>query len=254
VRALVLGGGGEAGIAWEIGVLYALGPAALDVDLIVGTSAGGRVAARLLNGETPREAYERQMAPVPAAPSGGPAGPPDGQVAALFGSFMSMSPDEAVTKFGALARTATTAMSEEEWVAKVAAELPARSWPATRLAITAVDVDSGERAVFDSDSGVDLAAALAASCAVPGVLPPVTLNGRRYMDGGMRRSNNADLAADHDEIVLIDPFHEGAVLPNTRLITPSPAALAAFTANPLDPATRAPSARAGYEQMRLSLP
>ncbi|GAB3869956.1 patatin-like phospholipase family protein [Kibdelosporangium lantanae] len=247
MRALVLGGGGEAGIAWEIGVLHALGPAVLDVDLVVGTSAGGRVAAALLNGETTRQAYERQLAPVPAAPSGGPGGPGDGQLAALFGSFMTMSLDEAAAKFGALARTSTTAMSEEEWVAKVAAELPARSWPTTRLAIAVIDVDSGERAVFDDNSGV----ALAASCSVPGVLPPVTLNGRRYMDGGMRRSNNADLAAGYDEVVLIDPFHRGAVPSNTRLITPSPEALAAFTANPLDPATRAPSARAGYAQMTL---
>jgi NTE family protein len=250
VKALVLGGGGEAGIAWEIGVLYGLGPAVLDVDLIVGTSAGGRVAAALLNGETLQEAYERQFAPVPPAPSGAAAGPGGEQLAALFGSFMAMTPDEAATKFGALARTATTAMSEEEWVAKVGAELGTREWPKTKLAITTVDVETGHRVVFDNDSGVDLAAALAASCAVPGVLPAITLNGRRYMDGGMRRSDNADVAAGYDEILQIVPFHDGVKLPNTRLITPSPEALASFSANPLDPTTRAPSARAGYDQSK----
>jgi NTE family protein len=246
MRALVLGGGGVAGIAWETGVLYGLGPSALDVDLIVGTSAGSAVAASLGSGVPLAEAYERQLN-APVTPAAAPTGD---AMRTLFSAFMTMSPDEAVGKFRELAKNTKTALSEEEWVAQMATGLPARTWPARRIALTTVDVESGERVVFDNDSGVDLAAAVAASCSVPGVFPPVTINGRRYMDGGLRRSNNTDLAEGYDEILVITPFHDGVRPPNARVITPDAASLAAFTTNPLDPATRAPSARAGYAQAK----
>ena len=115
--------------------------------------------------------------------------------------------------------------------------------------------------VFTRDSGVALVDAVAASCAVPGIWPPVTINGRRYIDGGVRSSTNADLAAGSDRILAIipsladqpDPFSrpEGEI----ELLKPAAvlavyadaASAAAFGTNPLSPATRGPAARAGRE-------
>src|SRR5690348_17427060 len=53
---------------------------------------------------------------------------------------------------------------------------------------------SGEFAVFDSAGDASLVDAVGASCAVPGLWPPVTIGERRFMDGGMRTVANADLA------------------------------------------------------------
>jgi NTE family protein len=116
---------------------------------------------------------------------------------------------------------------------------------------------------FDASSGVDLVDAVGASCAVPGVWPPVTINGRRLMDGGMRSPANADLAAGYDRVVVVAPITQGlrpmpSALDQARelarscqavaLVTPDAAAVAAFGRNLLDPRTRAPSARAGHAQ------
>jgi NTE family protein len=44
---------------------------------------------------------------------------------------------------------------------------------------------------------------VASSSAVPGLYPPVTIDGRRYMDGGMRSMTNADLARGYDTVILV---------------------------------------------------
>src|ERR1700678_2418082 len=57
-RALVFGGGGSAGNAWEIGVIAGLFDAGLDVtkaDLIIGTSAGSTAAAQISSPTQPAE-------------------------------------------------------------------------------------------------------------------------------------------------------------------------------------------------------
>ena len=64
---------------------------------------------------------------------------------------------------------------------------------------------TGDR-VFDTASRVGLVDAVAASSAVPGIWRPVTIGGRRYMDGGMRAMDNADLAADAKRVVMVSPF------------------------------------------------
>jgi NTE family protein len=113
-----------------------------------------------------------------------------------------------------------------------------------------VDAHTGETRVFDRDSGVDLVSAVAASCAVPGVYPTVTIEGRQYMDGGARSTTNADLVAEYDEILVIAPIPDALRLPNARVITPDAASSAAIGPNVLDATTRIPSAHAGRAQGR----
>ena len=69
--------------------------------------------------------------------------------------------------------------------------LPGDAWP-PGLAVATVAIDDGEFVIWSERSGVPLSRAVAASCAGPGVFPPVEIDGRRYIDGGMRSPTNAD--------------------------------------------------------------
>ncbi|MER7457759.1 patatin-like phospholipase family protein [Micromonospora sp. NPDC126480] len=262
-RALVLGGGGVTGVAWEWGVLAGLaerGVALTAADLVVGTSAGSVVGAQLCSGMPVREAYERQLRPA------------GGEVAARLGlpvlarlvwaGGLTRDPAVARARIGAMAVAARTP-SEASRRAVIEARLPARDWPARRLLVTAVDVATGEFVVFDADGGVSLVDAVGASCAVPGVWPPVTVGARRFMDGGMRSAANADLAAGAQRVVVLAPM-AAAFGPMPRLsaqvaalraagarvavVMPDAAARAAIGRNVLDPARRAGAARAGWAQ------
>jgi len=245
LRALVLGGGGIAGIAWETGILYGLGDDVLDVDLIIGTSAGSAVAAAVTSGVPLAELFERQLTPVPE--NAGNSGPPLDRLIEIFTAAQGLPPEQGRRKLGELALSADT-MPEDVWKARIGSGLPSHEWPSRHIATVAVDTETGEYRIFDRNSGVDLLSAVAASCAVPGVYPPVTIDGKRYMDGGMRTATNADLVADYDEILVIAPIPDALNLPNARVITPDTGSRSAMTANPLDPATRAPSAHAGLVQ------
>jgi NTE family protein len=262
-RALVLGGGGITGIAWEWGVLAGLADAGVrlgDADLVVGTSAGSVVGAQVAHGLDPRERYEAQLTP------------PDGEIAAVLGRGLmlrfafamigSRTPQRVRQRMGRLATHTATKDSEADRIAVIESRLPVKEWPERRLLITAVDTETGGFRAFDRDAGVPLVMAVAASCAVPGVWPPVTINGRRYMDGGVRSSANADLAAGYDRVVVLAPIPGGfASVPSAAaqvtqlsrdgaatLVVPDPAALKAFGGNVLDPAARAAAARAGLAQ------
>jgi NTE family protein len=263
-RALVLGAGGEAGIAWEVGLLAGLAERGTDLttaDLVVGTSAGAGVAARASSGVSLAALYEKQLAPV------------DGEIVVRMGpraiagflwavGLARRNPARARVRLGRMAVRARTGSAAGRR-AVIAARLGTHDWPAGHLLITAVDADTGELATFDSGSGVDLVDAVGASCAVPGVWPPVTINGRRWMDGGMRSPANADLAAGYDRVVVVAPIMRGMrPMPSVpdqvaelcrsvqavAMVAPDAAAVAAFGRNMLDPRTRAPSARAGYAQ------
>jgi NTE family protein len=263
-RALVLGGGGLAGIGWEWGILAGLAEAGVrlgDADLVVGTSAGSVVGAQIAHGADPQERYEAQLAP------------PDGEIAAAFGRKTmlrwglamvgSRSPQRIRQRIGKLARTATTEATEAERIAVIGSRLPVTEWPAgTKLLITAVDTETGAFKAFGRDDGVPLVTAVASSCAVPGVWPPVTIDGKRYMDGGMRSSANADLADGYDRVIVIAPVASGfGPMPSPRrqveelrresevaLVTPDADAVNAFGSNLLDPAVRAAAAQAGRAQ------
>ncbi|WP_091056953.1 patatin-like phospholipase family protein [Micromonospora humi] len=262
-RALVLGGGGVTGVAWELGVLAGLAARGLpldEADLVVGTSAGSVVGAQVRSGTPLAELYEAQLRPprdeLPARLGLG--------VLARWAWAGSWGRDaaRARARVGAMALSARTP-SEQSRRAVIAARLPSSQWPAARLLVTAVDAASGEFVVFDADAGVPLVDAVGASCAVPGVWPPVTIGARRYVDGGVRSPVNADLAAGYGQVVVLAPT-VAAVGPAPRLpaqvaalreagarvavVSPDRAARTAIGRNVLDPARRAASARAGFAQ------
>ncbi len=240
--------------------LAGLGVDLTDADLVVGTSAGSVVGADVRSGISPAELYAAQLAPRR-----------DSEVADRIGlrwiagltwtMVRSRDPARARARIGRMALAAKT-MPEQERRKVFAAGLAAQEWPARRLLITAVDAESGEFRAFDAASGAGLVDAVAASCAVPGIWPPVTIGGRRYIDGGMRSPANVDLAAGHERVVVIAPLPRGfgrmtgvatqvAALgdgPQVAVIEPDQAALKAIGRNVLNPARRAPAARAGHAQ------
>ena len=134
-------------------------------------------------------------------------------------------------------------------------------WPDRDLRVTAVEAESGAFVAFDKDSGIDLVHAVAASCAVPLVWPAVTIDGKHYLDGGMRSTANVDLATGADAIVVLAPIPQvfsrdmsiKAQLARTgarrsAVITPDKQALTDIGRNVLDPAKRADAARTGLRQ------
>ena len=263
--ALVLGGGGITGIAWEIGVLAGLAEAGTDLsgaDLVVGTSAGSVVGAQLTSGAGLEAMYGRQLEPSTAE-----------KVArmtrsdlARYGWAMIVSRGRDVEfrrRVGALALAAEKAgltPPEQERLDVIGARLAGAGWPQRDLRITAVDAGTGDFRVFDRDAGVPLLHAVAASCAVPGVYPPVTIDGRRYVDGGMRSAANADLAQGYDRLVVLAPIPRGVgpmasvdaqvtgMVSRVAVVSPDEGSRTAIGRNVLDPAARAPSAKAGRAQ------
>ena len=146
----------------------------------------------------------------------------------------------------------------------IAQRLPSHDWPDRDLRITAIDIGTGELVAFDGTSGVELVDAVAASCAVPGAWPPVTIGERRYMDGGVGSTMNLETGRRLRRRRRAGAVGQGAPSP----FGPDPAvevdafrgrslgvfadddSLTAFGPNPLDPACREPSARAGRAQGR----
>lgn len=261
--ALVLGGGGITGIAWELGILAGLAEAGVDLtaaDMVVGTSAGSVVGAQVANGLPLAELYAAQLEP-PDAELGGRMS----RIAALKLVPPYALPGSGRTKLARVGRVALAAHApgsvDREGV--IRSRLPVQGWPDRDLRITAVDATSGEFTVFTPDSGVDLVAAVAASCAVPTVWPPVAIDGRTYMDGGMRSTANVDVAAGAERVVVLAPLPRSIskktsiraqverVAPRAwSVVTPDAEALASFGRNLLDPARRAVAAEAGLRQSR----
>lgn len=263
-RALVLGGGGSGGIGWLAGLLYGLSEAGVDLsdaDVVIGTSAGASVGAQLL--EIPlREVYERQLAE-PRRELAGRLGA-GAILRYAWATLTSRSPEAFGRKIGRLALAARTPDPAARR-AVIESRLISPHWPDRPLRLTAVDTATGELRAFDRDSGVPLVDAVAASCAVPGAWPPVALDGRRWMDGGIHSTANVHLAAGYERVVVLAPVPRGGgplAAPSAQaarlaargaritVVAPSATAKRAFGRNPLDPAVRAESARAGREQAK----
>jgi NTE family protein len=279
-RALVLGGGGSTGNAWLIGVIAGLFDAGLDVttaDLTIGTSAGSTAAAQIA-GVTPTELLAAILAAAPQQRTG-PIGSDRGRVpirsAADHMERMSKiiaSAEDAADmrrRMGAAALDMDSASDgswQTQWRATVAARLPSQRWPQRTVLITAVDAHTGEPVVFDRHSGVDLADAVAASCASSF---PYRIGDNRYIDGGYRRNENADLAAGYRRVLVLSPFGGRSLAPldwgmqlaaqvdelrargsRVETIFPDSNSEHMFGANAMDLSLRPPAARAGYDQGR----
>ena len=263
--ALVLGGGGITGIAWEIGLLAGLAEAGTDLtgaDLVVGTSAGSVVGAQVTSGRDLEALYEQQLGPSSTEK-------PARLSRASFAHFawaMLRSRGREVDfrrRIGAVALAAEKARltpTEEARLEVIGARLEGAQWPDRDLRITAVDAHTGEFHALDRNSGVTLLQAVAASCAVPGVYPPVTIGDRRYVDGGIRSAANADLAQGCDRLVVLAPIPRGigpiasvdaqvsGMVCRVAVISPDTDSRTAIGPNVLDPASRAGTARAGRAQ------
>jgi NTE family protein len=255
-RALVLGGGGLAGIAWEIGILARLATLgvdlAADADLVVGTSAGASVGALVASAVGYDTLIDTQRIPADQTKERVPEFDLNLmlEIFSLMGSEQD-DPAAARRRIGELALAAET-VTEAERRDIIASRLPSEKWPIRPLAITAVDTATGDRITFDRESGVSLVDAVAASCAVPGIWPPVTVGGRRYIDGGIYSVTNVELAEGHARIVVLCPvaMGPGATAPGDGPLTvmADAGSLEAFGPNLLDPASRGPAMDAGMRQ------
>lgn len=277
-RALVLGGGGSTGNAWLIGVIAGLFDAGLDVaeaDVVIGTSAGSTAAAQIA-GATPTELLAAILAAAPQQRTG-PVGSDGGRVPIRTaadhmertGRIIAAAEDAADMRrrMGAAALdmdAVSDGSGQTRWRATVAARLPSQRWPQRAVLVTAVDAHTGEPVVFDRHGGVDLVDAVAASCASGFAY---RIGDNRYIDGGYRRNENADLAAGYRRVLVLSPFggrtrtplewgmHLAAQVDELRArgsrvetIFPDSNSEHMFGANAMDLSLRPPAARAGYNQ------
>jgi NTE family protein len=271
-RALVLGGGGSVGIAWETGLAAGLAEEGIDLrlaDKIVGTSAGSFVGAELAAGRAPAVMRARvtESAQARTEQSSSANALPVPDLTKLMEFMMRVPSSEAEAlklraEIGAYALEAQT-MPEEACVGFFAsvADTP---WPA-KYSCTAVDAIDGRFVVFDQSTGTSLARGVASSCSVPGLFPPITVNGRRYVDGGMRSATNFDLAEGFERVIAVAVIPAGAAAfmaaridpelallrrggSHVELITPDAASLEAFGLNLMDASRQIPAMEAGVKQ------
>lgn len=279
-RALVLAGGGAAGNAWELGFIAGAFDAGVDVteaDLIIGTSAGSTVAAQITSGARPPELYAAVLAEVLQPPAAGTASDrgraPNSSGPnylhwsnKIIGSAEDASDMRRRMGAAALEMGAADGSSQTRWRDIVAARLSSRHWPAQPVLIAAVDARTGSPVVFDRHSGIDVVDAVAASTSA---MLPYRIGENRYINGGYRRSENADLAAGCGWVLVLSPFGGRSRMPlewgmdlatqvdelraggsRVKTVFPDAGAGDVFNANALDPSTRPPAARGGYDQGR----
>lgn len=176
-------------------------------DAVIGTSAGSVVGFTAASGGDLTAATSLVGGSDQPPPSTPPPAAADAQqqVDQLIASLSEAAEnpdraDEIRAEMGRMALSAAT-ISEEQWLGMFSTFAGA-DWPAV-FSCTAVSTFDGSFRVWDKASGVDPQLAIASSCAVPGVFPPVTIGDARWMDGGGRDILNADVAAGHDVVLAV---------------------------------------------------
>lgn len=210
-RTVVLGGGGTVGVAWQTGLLAGLREAGVDLaeaSSIVGTSAGSLVGALLAGGRDVTDALAVLAAVGQKLDFDSLAAGSESFLSASREAGLAADPRQALRAIGSAAREATTTLTEDDYLGLLGT-LDGVAWP-TGFRCTAIDTGTGELVVWGQESGVPLRHAVAASCVVPMLFPAVTINGDRYMDGGIVSHLNATAAPPSDVLVVVSCLPLGA--------------------------------------------
>lgn len=266
-RAIVLGGGGVAGIAWELGVLATLEDAGVDLgaaDLVVGTSAGSVVGTFVRHGGV-QAAFAQQISPLPTTYEEPGVIDAEAMQRAFEQALAGMtSEQDGRARLGQAALRVTTGQTDDQRVATFGETLPSSEWPERPLAVTTVDATDGTFRVLTAADGIPLPRAVASSCSVPLVWSPVMIDGRPYVDGGVRSGTNADVAAGYERVLVIacgpeapsplGPWLDEAVETlraagsSVEVVVADSASQQAFGTNSLSLSTQRPAAEAGRAQ------
>lgn len=230
--ALVLAGGGMTGAVYEIGAMRAINDLLLDrtvndFDIYVGTSAGAIVASFLAHGVTPEEMFLAIAGQHPTIPPLRREHIFQLNQREFLGRSMALPAKLARTLFEALRNPSSSTLVDALWT--LTDVLPSGLYDGRALErymrqalmlygspndfralcnslfIVATELDTGERAVFGSDinNHVPISLAVAASSALPMVYKPVRIDGREYVDGGMRGTASLDIAIEHGATVVV---------------------------------------------------
>ena len=226
---VVLGAGGAVGHAFHAGVLAGIADAtgwdARDAEVVVGTSAGSIVGALIradISGPDLAVAMAADHEDLPGIPSR--ASRRRVPTMSAPGALVRAALRPWTARPGALAAAALPEGRISTDVVSAGLRPLFDAWPEAPLWINAVELDSGRRVTFTGGLGieVDVATAVAASCAIPAFFAPVTIQGVRYVDGAAHSPTNADLVAGIglDLVVISSPMSIAARTP--RLATDEP--------------------------------
>lgn len=225
---LVLGGGGLVGMGYHAGALQALDDWGLDLaaaDLLVGTSAGSIMASYMAVGWKPTDFYDYALGRHPDVQKD-PQDPRE-QLRRVFTPLSKNATERARRSVGsalalassrgylkrvhagepgdAFRRLFPAGMYSTEETRRRFREDLVEEWPDRTIYVCAVDLYTGERIVFGHPAApsAPLPEAVLASTSIPGVFPPVEIDGRHYVDGGVKSATSLDLASDFGcELIL----------------------------------------------------
>ncbi len=240
--ALAFAGGGPLGAIYEIGALCALEDSLHGLDFngcdhYIGVSAGGFIAAGLANGITPRQLCESFIEDRLGDDHFDPAWlmrpawrefiERAQRVPALMGGALwawAAQGKRFTNAFERMGAALPTGVLDNQGIHEQIQRLfskPGRSNDfrqlRARLTLVATELDTGEATPFGRPGWdhVPISRAIQASAALPGLFPPVVIDGRHYVDGALKKTVHATVALDEGVDLLLClnplvPFHAGA--------------------------------------------